>query len=98
MTHKYGSDVPRARGELTLIADSLRAKGDAHHANWLESMMHLLHRKPVVRKTPVRNPPPSRAQRIRVLRLARATDLSQQAIAEVVGLNAGRVSEILNGN
>lgn len=96
--HKYGSNVPFARGEFEKIARSLRAKGDSFHADWVESLLHHLHRKDPVRRTPARHPAPTKAQKARIRRLARDTDLSQQAIAEAVGVNAGRVSETLNGN
>lgn len=97
MTRKYGSNIPAAREALAELALEMRERGfDAWSTrinDIISSMMHQT--SPDKRTTPQRNAP-TQAQREAVLRLRRDTDMSQQAIADAVGLNPGRVSEIIH--
>lgn len=96
MAHIYGSNVPEAREEIQTIVDDLRAQGLTVFADRLEATLHKLHRRPVVRQTRKKIPAPTKAQKAQVRLLAKTTRMSQLEIANEVGLNPGRVSEILN--
>lgn len=89
------SDVPEARELIKdVISDPLT---DVWARERLEMALSLLHRKPPIRKAPKVNPAPTPQQIWEVLYLFRTHgDWSQQKIAEQVGLNSGRVSEIVN--
>ena len=98
MAHIYGSNVPEAREDIQIIVNDLRAQGDHAMADRLEAVLHKMHRRPPVRETRKKIPAPTKSQKDQVRFLARTTDMSQLEIAVAVGLNPGRVSEILNGN
>jgi hypothetical protein len=93
---EYGSDIPGARIVLEQLHKDLMRRHLLDEAQQERIALAKMVRATPVRRTPVRNIRVTRKQRAMVLSLARTTDLSQQEIAEQVGLNHGRVSEILN--
>ena len=98
MPHKYGSNIPEARRQLRDIAKNLEATDPTAAAEITTVVNDLMIRNPAVRTTPVRQGPPTADQIRKVKVLARTTRLSQQEIGIQTNLNAGRVSEILNGH
>lgn len=81
----YSADTPLAVSSLELIADRLT------------EALNLLTRRPYVRKTPAKNHGVTDIQKERIVLLANSTDMSQLEIGMDVGVNPGRVSEVLNG-
>lgn len=78
------------------IQARLRALATEHNILELSSLADALKRRPQVRGafTAKKVTPEIRE---RVKKLAMTTTLSQQKIGELVGINGGRVSEILHG-
>lgn len=92
------SDVPAARQRLLSLAKELRQQGEVELVEDLEAIEQMLHRKPAKRTTPVKNRGMTSAQWDEITHLSRVTQMSQSQIAAKVGLNAGRVSEVINGH
>lgn len=96
----YGSNIPLARDLLEQISKDISGavvSGDMVAARVRAVIADHMHQTRPDKVTRVRNPAPTRDQCHAVRYLRRITDMSQQDIAEAVGLNIGRVSEILHG-
>ena len=94
------SDIPEARRQLVEIANELRVDGDHDHVDRIIDIVeHLL-----VRRSPARGRMPTTSNdmtpeiRRQILELARSTQLHNAQIAARVGVNPGRVSEVLQGD
>lgn len=90
------SNIPEARTQLYRLVSRLNSLGHPAEADILTNIIRNL----LVRKSPVRRAPAKRKSitpsiRAVVKRLAK-TDLHLHEIAQRVGLNPGRVSEIIN--
>lgn len=90
------SNIPEARAEIEQVIVKLKHYGMLTVAHELEQARKKLDRKVATRRTPTRLPPLNADQWDHIKRLA-TTSKSQQDIAVVVGVNAGRVSEVING-
>ena len=95
---KYGSNIPQAREELVDLAKELYDKGQLDLSLRISAIVDkYLFRNPPDKVTRAKHNSPTAAQEREVLRLRSGnSDLSQQEIAQRVGLNPGRVSEILH--
>ena len=104
MGHKYGSNIPEARDDLLEIADCLDDMALEIGTRQLTAMagrVRAVVYGKMVRTSPdkttrPRHPPPTPTQKAEVLYLRANTNMSQQEIAQRVGLNSGRVSEIIH--
>lgn len=91
------SDIPEARRLLQFILKrSVLSPSSRSDRDMLEKALSLMTREPVVRKTPAKNISPN-ANMVQRIRELAASDLSQVSIANMVGTNPGRVSEVLSG-
>lgn len=93
---KYGSDIPGARVELFKIAEELAALAPQHATRIRDIIESMMIRKGYKRISDPHCGPITDAVKAQIRQLAR-TKLSQQQIAVRLGINAGRVSEVLNG-
>lgn len=92
------SNIPLARGIIDDVRLSLLdIDGNEALAMRLDEALALLTRRPYVRKTPAKNHGVTDIQKERIVLLANSTDMSQLEIGMDVGVNPGRVSEVLNG-
>ncbi len=92
------SDIPKARLELHRIAHRLRTHGEDDAALRIAEVIdQYLHRRPPVRQMPIRSRPVTRQVKERIIELAINTELHAAEIAAEVGVNPGRVSEVLHG-
>lgn len=90
------SNIPEARTQLYRLVSRLNSLGHPAEADTLTNIIkNLLVRKPPVRRAPVKRKSITPSIRAAVKRLAK-TDLHLHEIAQRVGLNPGRVSEIIN--
>jgi plasmid maintenance system antidote protein VapI len=89
------SDIPKARGLLEEVLDSSYLEGP--EAEKIAEALSLMTRKSASRVAPSKNRGVTPEQWDKVVRLSSVTSKSQHEIAAAVGLNPGRVSEILNG-
>lgn len=90
------SNIPEARTQLYKILHRLDSIG--HHSeadDILSVIQNLMTRKSPVRRMPAKRTKITPSIRATVKRLAK-TDLHLHEIGQKVGLNPGRVSEILN--
>lgn len=94
------SKIPEGRQMLRDIANELRMAGDHDHADRIIDVVdHLL-----VRRSPVRGRMPTTSNQVtpaikaQIKRLARTTKLHTAEIAAQLGVNPGRVSEVLHGD
>lgn len=92
------SNIPLARQRIAQIANELRRAGQRDLATKLSGVTTLLHRRPAARRMPVHSRSITPAIRQQILDLARTTDLHSSEIAARLGVNPGRVSEILQGD
>ena len=91
------SDITKARIEISGIANSLRAKGEKAEAARLEAVIaDHMHRRPAARRVTAHSNKVTPAIKREVLHLAATTELHSSEIATRLGVNPGRVSEILN--
>ena len=87
------SNIPEARAIITKLMPQIQ---EPDVRSKLAHALHLMHRKPPIKRARQRNVLTAE-KRAAVLALARRNpDLHLADIAEIVGLNPGRVSEILN--
>jgi predicted XRE-type DNA-binding protein len=95
---KYGSDIPEARLQLRGIASRLRADHGLDDIAWeIEAITDsLLTRKYSGRQAPATSVPLDADIVQGVQHYLKTTDKSQQEIAAIFNINAGRVSEIAN--
>jgi hypothetical protein len=93
------SNLPEARRQLGRIARRLRAYGDTVTAGRIMDVIdRYLHRRAPVRRMPIRSRPITRLVKEQIIELARNTDMHTADIAARVGVNPGRVSEVLHGD
>lgn len=92
------SNIPLARHTIEQIAGELRRVGQRDLARRLSGVTTLLHRRPAARRMPIHSNTITPAIRQQVLELVRTTDLHSSEIAAQLGVNPGRVSEILQGD
>lgn len=93
------SNIPKARCELGRIARRLRAYGDDEAAGRIGDVIdRYLHRRPPVRQMAARSRPVTRRVKEQIVELAQTTELHSAEIAIQVGVNPGRVSEVLHGD
>lgn len=92
------SDIPRARKRLRTVAKELRRLKEKKLAAELESIIDddLYRRKPA-RKMRRKSVPVTASVKAKIIQLAE-TDLHSDEIAARVGVNPGRVSEVLQGD
>lgn len=96
--HPYGSNVPLARDRLAALADQMRADGIASYAEEIEgAILPLLYRTKAARRGPIKKNPVTPQIMATIRKLAAETDLHADEIAARVGVNPGRVSEIIHG-
>lgn len=94
------SHIVEARKEFTRIADEMRAQGDHDHADQIIDIVDNL----MVRRSPVRGRMPTKSNQVtpdlkaQILRLAKDTKMHSAEIAAKLGINPGRVSEVLQGD
>lgn len=87
------SNIPKAREALHNLANSL----DAANARLLRAIITgYLHRDPVIRRAPDKSVEITAAMRRQIFTLAK-TDMHLSEIGHRLGINQGRVSEVLNG-
>lgn len=93
--------IPEVRDRLTAIADAMRKSSDPNMLFLsfdVDEAVEQLWRRRAPRIAPVKMGPPTDHQKNEVRRLAAIIPkLSQLEIGNRVGLNQGRVSEILRG-
>lgn len=94
------SDIPEARARLEAIAEDLESLGLVVQAMAVRDTIPLLYRRPYARdKAPARSAWVDASTAAEIRHMARRNPhLSQQKIAEAFGVNAGRVSEALQGD
>lgn len=92
------SNIPLARERIAQIANELRRAGQRDLAARLAGVTGLLNRRPAARRMRVRSRSITPTIREQILDLARTTDLHSSEIAARLGVNPGRVSEILQGD
>lgn len=89
------SDIPLARERLKSLA---RILPNAERAEVLNIIRTCLYREPPVRKAPRKHFAVTPGMKREIRRLAALhPSMHQDEIARLVGTNAGRVSEVLNG-
>lgn len=94
----YGSNIPEARARLSALAEQMRRDGIGTYAEKIENeVLPLMTRRPAVRKAPIKKNPVTPHIIAEIRRLARTTSLYNDEIAGRVGVNPGRVSEVING-
>lgn len=93
------SNIILARQRIREIARRLLDRGDKEEASDLEDIVNsLMHRRRPARRAPVHSRRVSPAVRERIIELAETTDMHSSEIAAEVGVNPGRVSEVLQGD
>jgi hypothetical protein len=92
------SNIILARQKIQGIRERLLAQGDHEAANQLEDVIGLMHRRPAARRMERHSRPVSPAVRERIIELSETTEMHSAEIAAEVGVNPGRVSEILQGD
>jgi hypothetical protein len=93
------SDVPRARAQLAEIGMELQLLGLHHLARQVGEVREMMHRRPYAReRAPARSVYADATLAAEIRQMARTyPTMSLQKIAEAHGVNAGRVSEALQG-
>jgi hypothetical protein len=94
------SQIGEARKELARIADELRAQDDHEYADRITDIVESM----MFRRTPARGRMPGKSNQItpdikaQILKLAKSTKMHSAEIAAELGVNPGRVSEVLQGD
>ena len=91
------SNIPRARVKLRAVAKKLR-KIDGDLAKQVLSAIDDLYREKAVRRMAVKSKPVTPKIKARIIELAESTDMHSNEIAHELGVNPGRVSEVLHGD
>ncbi len=94
MTHKYGTNIPRARDELEEIAKGIEASRPFEAARIRHICENLMTRKPSGRRAPNTRSPVTQKVIDGVTKMLTETDLSQEQIAAHFNIDGGRVAEI----
>jgi predicted XRE-type DNA-binding protein len=90
------SDIILARQKLRGIASELREGGQHEVADEIEDIVEVLMlRRKAVRRAPVHSVPVTPQVKKQIEHLANTTNLHSSEIAAKVGVNPGRVSEVL---
>lgn len=93
------SNIVLARKKLMKMANDLREEGEAEYAAEIEDIVDgLMHRRKPVRKAPTHSVPVTDEVKRQIRRLAENPNLHSSEIAAQVGVNPGRVSEVLQGD
>lgn len=94
------SNIPEAREIIAQVHDTLLSMGLAADAARLSQALRLLVRRPYAReKAPARSAWVDASLAAEIRKMARTyPNMPQQKIAEAFGVNAGRVSEALQGD
>lgn len=93
----YGSNIPKARQELMKIAMKLY-ETDFAAAHAIDDIVErLMTRSSPVKRAPVKNRRLTNWQRSQAIKLLRTTDMHVNEIANAVGTNPGRISELQQG-
>jgi len=92
------SEIVKAREILALVRNALATRSDplAQDVSTAIELMHRDKHKPV-RATASSNPMTSSIEGSIIHLIDNAPDMSTQEIAAIVGVNSGRVSEVLKG-
>lgn len=92
------SDIGRARKEISQIAETIEASGDAALAKQLRDVLELMKRTKYVRRARAHSNAVTPTVKAKILKLANDhPDMHQSEIASQLGINPGRVSEVLQG-
>jgi hypothetical protein len=93
------SSIPEAREQLLQAADEVEAEGMTASAEAIRSAVALLYRRPYARaRAPARSVYADASLAAEIRQMARTyPEMPLQKIAEAFGVNAGRVSEALQG-
>lgn len=92
------SNIPEARRRLRAVARQLRRAKDKKLAAEVHDALQLLYRRRAARRMHVKSQAVTPYIKSKVIELAESTDLHSAEIAAEVGINPGRVSEILQGD
>lgn len=93
------SNIPEARKELSRIARRLRLDGEAELASRIGDVIdQYLHRRRPVRQMPIRSRSVTPRLKQQIIALAENTEMHSAEIAVRLGVNPGRVSEVLHGD
>ncbi|MEG8219726.1 hypothetical protein OSJ57_03705 [Sphingomonas sp. HH69] len=90
--------MPKNSSGIPALRDRLRELADEHGIDELHDIADQMYRRSHTRRAPTRSPKltPDMAQKIREYK-AENPNAHQQDIAQVFGVNHGRVSEALEG-
>ena len=92
------SNIPEARRILSEVATALHAgrcsRGDA--AALIDEALSMMTRERMVRRAPEKSKPLTAEVRAKIFAMAK-TDMHMGDIAHQLGINQGRVSEVLTG-
>ena len=91
------SNIPEARRRLADVRNRLTTT-DPDAVSEITAILNLMHRRPVIRRTPIKARPITDSVKRRVSELAATTVMPQREIAAAMGIDGGRVSEILHGD
>jgi hypothetical protein len=93
------SDIPEARAQLAEIGMELELLGLHSLARQVGEVREMMHRRPYAReRAPARSVYADASMAADIRKMARTyPTMTQQAIGEAFGVNAGRVSEALQG-
>jgi hypothetical protein len=94
MTHKYGTNIPRARELLCEIADEIEATSPLCSRDIRRICDNLMTRKQSGRRAPNTRSPVTQKVIDGVTKMLSETDLSQEKIAAHFNIDGGRVAEI----
>jgi len=93
------SNIILARKKLREIAEKLKAEGNKKLANELSDIVdNFMRRRKAVRRMPVHSAKVTPSVREKIIELAETTDMHASEIAAELGVNPGRVSEVLQGD
>ena len=93
------SNIPVARRELGRIARRLRVGGESEASGRITDIINqYLHRRSPVRQMPMKSRPVTTRVKQQIIDLADNTELHSSEIAAKLGVNPGRVSEVLQGD
>lgn len=93
------SDIPKARKKLMKIAANLRSLKFNKIATEIDDIVSKdLFRRRAVRRMPRKSNPVTSDIKKEIIDLVDTTDLHNSEIASKVGVNPGRVSEVLHGD
>jgi len=92
------SNIPRARDLILEVTATLDEQGDHEVAEQLRAAIALMVRRSAARRAPAHSAEVTESVRAEIIALAADTDLHSSEIAARVGVNPGRVSEVLHGD